>query len=198
MRNRSVLGDCHKPASFSAWICSWSRNGRRLLSGSADWSVIVWDVLASEPSAIIHFTAPIVSVSMHPRYVACIAISPASQTSSNDDCSCSGDAFVASLVGASPVLHDLNSTSQNSLDQFMRCAHDSDDTSKSEEFLQQPLPQLVVAAFNHDGSQVRFVRSVYCWLIEVSLFLISGFVPNSLVRFIPAMRRPKFTSSTLS
>eukprot|EP00041_Stephanoeca_diplocostata_P006766 m.93258 g.93258 ORF g.93258 m.93258 type:complete len:143 (-) comp16529_c0_seq7:165-593(-) len=48
---------------------SWSRNGRRLISASGDWHVIVWDVLGADRIASYKFDGPMLSASMHPRLV---------------------------------------------------------------------------------------------------------------------------------
>ena len=55
--------------------CSWSRNGRKLLSASVDWNVILWDVASSERIRVYKFDGPVTSARIHPRndalFVAC-------------------------------------------------------------------------------------------------------------------------------
>lgn len=46
---------------------SWSRNGRKLLSGSSDWNVSLWDVLSAECDQKYRFQSPIAKVQFHPR-----------------------------------------------------------------------------------------------------------------------------------
>lgn len=55
-------------------VC-WSRNGRKLLSASVDWNVILWDVANSERIRVYKFDGPVTSARIHPRnddlFVAC-------------------------------------------------------------------------------------------------------------------------------
>eukprot|EP00036_Acanthoecidae_sp_10tr_P013018 CAMPEP_0206291036 /NCGR_PEP_ID=MMETSP0106_2-20121207/2921_1 /ASSEMBLY_ACC=CAM_ASM_000206 /TAXON_ID=81532 /ORGANISM="Acanthoeca-like sp., Strain 10tr" /LENGTH=469 /DNA_ID=CAMNT_0053721601 /DNA_START=3 /DNA_END=1412 /DNA_ORIENTATION=+ len=46
---------------------SWSRNGRKVLSASADWHVMLWDVLNSERIISVKFDGPVFTATMHPR-----------------------------------------------------------------------------------------------------------------------------------
>ena len=48
-------------------LFSWSRNGRKLLSGSNDWNVSVWDVLSGECDQKYRFQSPVTKVQFHPR-----------------------------------------------------------------------------------------------------------------------------------
>lgn len=48
-------------------LCSWSRNGKKLLSGSTDWNVSVWDILTGECDQKYRFQSPIAKVQFHPR-----------------------------------------------------------------------------------------------------------------------------------
>lgn len=48
-------------------ILSWSRNGRKLLSGSNDWNVSVWDVLSGECDQKYRFQSHVTKVQFHPR-----------------------------------------------------------------------------------------------------------------------------------
>ena len=48
-------------------IFSWSRNGRKLLSGSNDWNVSVWDVLSGECDQKYRFQSHVTKVQFHPR-----------------------------------------------------------------------------------------------------------------------------------
>ena len=48
-------------------IDSWSRNGRKLLSGSTDWNVSIWDLLSGECDQKYRFQSPIAKVQFHPR-----------------------------------------------------------------------------------------------------------------------------------
>ena len=53
---------------FSLFVSfSWSRNGRKLLSGSNDWNVSVWDVLSGECDQKYRFQSPVTKVQFHPR-----------------------------------------------------------------------------------------------------------------------------------
>ena len=52
---------------FSLFVSfSWSRNGRKLLSGSNDWNVSVWDVLSGECDQKYRFQSPVTKVQFHP------------------------------------------------------------------------------------------------------------------------------------
>jgi len=46
---------------------SWSKNGRKLLSSSADWTVNLYDVLTGNVDRKIQFEGPVYSAQMHPR-----------------------------------------------------------------------------------------------------------------------------------
>ena len=48
-------------------LFSWSRNGRKLLSGSNDWNVSVWDVLSGDCDQKYRFQSPVTKVQFHPR-----------------------------------------------------------------------------------------------------------------------------------
>ena len=48
-------------------LCSWSRNGKKLLSASMDWNVAVWDVLTGDCEHRYRFPSAIHKVQFHPR-----------------------------------------------------------------------------------------------------------------------------------
>ena len=47
--------------------CSWSRSGRKLLSSSTDWNVMLWDVATGELDLRLRFPSPILLTQFHPR-----------------------------------------------------------------------------------------------------------------------------------
>ena len=46
---------------------SWSRSGRKLLSSSTDWNVIIWDVVQGEAELRLRFPSPVMKVQFNPR-----------------------------------------------------------------------------------------------------------------------------------
>lgn len=46
---------------------SWNRSGRKILSSSTDWTVILWDVASGECECKFRFPAPILKAQFHPR-----------------------------------------------------------------------------------------------------------------------------------
>eukprot|EP01111_Echinosteliopsis_oligospora_P014574 TRINITY_DN5513_c0_g1_i1.p1 TRINITY_DN5513_c0_g1~~TRINITY_DN5513_c0_g1_i1.p1 ORF type:complete len:406 (+),score=79.03 TRINITY_DN5513_c0_g1_i1:58-1275(+) len=59
---RIMSGHIHPVTSVS-----WSKNGRKLLSSSTDWTIIVWDVLTSAIDITIKFDSAVLSAKMHPE-----------------------------------------------------------------------------------------------------------------------------------
>ena len=53
-----------------AWAqaCSWSRNGRHVLSSAMDWHVLLWDVLEGTVARKMAFESPVLAAAMHPRF----------------------------------------------------------------------------------------------------------------------------------
>ena len=50
------------------WLtnCSWSRDGRYLLSSSQDWKCILWDLSDGTRIRVIRFEAPVYIAELHP------------------------------------------------------------------------------------------------------------------------------------
>ncbi|CAI8043118.1 Retinoblastoma-binding protein 5 [Geodia barretti] len=46
---------------------SWSRSGRKLLSSSTDWNVMLWDVATGDMDLRLRFPSPILHTQFHPR-----------------------------------------------------------------------------------------------------------------------------------
>jgi COMPASS component SWD1 len=59
---RVMLGHIHPVTSVS-----WARNGKKLLSSSTDWTIIVWDVMTATIDTTIKFESAVLSAEMHPR-----------------------------------------------------------------------------------------------------------------------------------
>jgi hypothetical protein len=51
---------------FLPFSSSWTRNSRRIVTSSSDWSVHVYDVVAGELIHQFEFDAPIISVALNP------------------------------------------------------------------------------------------------------------------------------------
>jgi COMPASS component SWD1 len=60
---RIFLGHVHPVTSVS-----WSKNGKKLLSSSTDWHVIIWDVLTGAELFKKRFDSPVLSAQLHPRH----------------------------------------------------------------------------------------------------------------------------------
>ena len=48
-------------------LYSWNRCGRKLLSSSTDWNVIVWDVASGDIDLRLRFPSPVLHSQFHPR-----------------------------------------------------------------------------------------------------------------------------------
>ncbi|KAI8074114.1 WD40-repeat-containing domain protein [Gongronella butleri] len=59
---RSLLGHVKPIASLS-----WARSGRYLLSGSKDWTCILWDLLTATKCSKVRFDTPVMMAQMHPK-----------------------------------------------------------------------------------------------------------------------------------
>jgi COMPASS component SWD1 len=59
---RVLNGHIHPVTSVS-----WSRNGRKLLSSSTDWTLKFWDVLSANVDLSIRFESAVLLAQMHPR-----------------------------------------------------------------------------------------------------------------------------------
>ncbi|XP_049851817.1 retinoblastoma-binding-like protein E [Schistocerca gregaria] len=46
---------------------SWSKNGKKLLTASLDWNVILWDLLNGTPDVKIQFESQVMKAVLHPR-----------------------------------------------------------------------------------------------------------------------------------
>lgn len=46
---------------------SWSRSGRKLLSSSTDWNVLLWDIASGEIDLKFRFPSPVLRAQFHPR-----------------------------------------------------------------------------------------------------------------------------------
>ncbi|ORX62772.1 WD40 repeat-like protein, partial [Hesseltinella vesiculosa] len=72
---RNLLGHVKPIASVRqvnkeiiSWKCrAWSRNGRYLLSGSKDWTCIVWDLVTATKRTKVRFDTPVMMAQMHPK-----------------------------------------------------------------------------------------------------------------------------------
>lgn len=47
--------------------CSWNRSGRKLLSSSTDWNVMLWDVASGDVDLRLRFPSPVLRAQFHPR-----------------------------------------------------------------------------------------------------------------------------------
>lgn len=52
--------------------CSWSRDGRYLLSSSQDWKCILWDLKDGSRVRTVRFEAPVYIAELHP-YNQCVS-----------------------------------------------------------------------------------------------------------------------------
>lgn len=50
----------------SLTVCSWSRDGRYLLSASQDWKCILWDLKDGSRVRMVRFAAPVYIAELHP------------------------------------------------------------------------------------------------------------------------------------
>eukprot|EP01097_Dermamoeba_algensis_P002717 TRINITY_DN2070_c0_g5_i1.p1 TRINITY_DN2070_c0_g5~~TRINITY_DN2070_c0_g5_i1.p1 ORF type:complete len:427 (-),score=64.60 TRINITY_DN2070_c0_g5_i1:13-1242(-) len=55
---------------------SWSKNGRKILTASTDWNIVLWDVISSSVETCLTFDSMVLSAQMHPKLNSiCIACS---------------------------------------------------------------------------------------------------------------------------
>jgi hypothetical protein len=51
---------------FRLIYCSWSRDGRYLLSSSQDWKCVLWDMKDGSRVRTVRFEAPVYIAELHP------------------------------------------------------------------------------------------------------------------------------------
>jgi WD40 repeat protein len=59
--------ECVRDLTFVDAGVSWSRNGRKLLSASSDWTVKLWDVISGNVDQTLQLESAALFCQIHPR-----------------------------------------------------------------------------------------------------------------------------------